>query len=140
MNNSPEPGSAAPLITFFAVTSAVAWSLWFPLSSSAIASPAHSDSSWSCWESLVPSTVGILLVARLRGRSGAVALLRPLTMLVPLALVVSILFGGATPVVDTTIFGVIFLFAFSIFPGNALGEEVGWRGFAPHACRHATAP
>ena len=52
-----------------------------------------------------------------------------LTMLVPLAVGVSILMGGDTPVVDNTIFGVLFLFAFMIFPGSALGEEIGWRGF-----------
>ena len=27
-------------------------------------------------------------------------------------------------------FGILFLFAFHIFPGSALGEELGWRGFA----------
>ena len=52
-----------------------------------------------------------------------------LTMLAPLAVGVSILMGGDTPVVDNTIFGVLFLFAFMIFPGSALGEELGWRGF-----------
>ena len=52
-----------------------------------------------------------------------------LAMLVPLAVGVSILMGGDTPVVDNTIFGVLFLFAFMIFPGSALGEEIGWRGF-----------
>jgi uncharacterized protein len=50
-------------------------------------------------------------------------------MLAPLAIGVSILFGGATPVVNNTIFGVLFLFAFHIFPGSAMGEEIGWRGF-----------
>jgi len=96
--------------------------------------------------SLVPSTVGVLFVALLRGRSGVRTLFRRLlhariglrwylavlavTMLAPLAVGVTILFGGATPVVDNTIFGVLFLFAFSIFPGSAVGEELGWRGFA----------
>jgi uncharacterized protein len=45
----------------------------------------------------------------------------------------SILLGGPAPIVDTSIIAVIGMFAFSIFPGSALGEEVGWRGFAlPH--------
>jgi membrane protease YdiL (CAAX protease family) len=26
--------------------------------------------------------------------------------------------------------GVAFFLAFSIFPGSALGEEIGWRGYA----------
>ena len=52
-----------------------------------------------------------------------------LAMLVPLAVGVSILMGGDIPVVDNTIFGILFLFAFHIFPGSAMGEEIGWRGF-----------
>jgi membrane protease YdiL (CAAX protease family) len=31
---------------------------------------------------------------------------------------------------DVTIPGVVSLFLFSIFPGSAMGEELGWRGFA----------
>jgi membrane protease YdiL (CAAX protease family) len=94
--------------------------------------------------SVVPSAMELLFVGLLRGRSGVRTLLRrllrgriglrwylavvALTMLVPLAVGLSILLGGATPVVNTTILGVLFLFAFSIFPGSALGEELGWRG------------
>jgi uncharacterized protein len=94
----------------------------------------------------VPSVLGVVFVALLRGRSGVRTLLGrllhariglrwylavlALTMLGPLALGVSVLFGGATAVVDNTILGVLFLFAFSIFPGSAVGEELGWRGFA----------
>jgi uncharacterized protein len=57
-------------------------------------------------------------------------------MLAPLAVGISILLGGPTPVVETTILGLLLLllllllFAFHIFPGSALGEELGWRGFA----------
>jgi uncharacterized protein len=96
--------------------------------------------------SLVPSAVGLLLVALLRGRSGVRTLLGrlvrgriglrwylavlALTMLAQLGLGLSILFGGDIPVVDTTILGVLVMFAFSIFPGRAMGEELGWRGFA----------
>jgi CAAX protease family protein len=95
--------------------------------------------------SLVPSTLGLVFVGLLRGRPGVRRVLRrlvhgrvglrwyvavlALAMLVPLAVGVSILMGGDTPVVDKTIFGVLFLFAFMIFPGSALGEELGWRGF-----------
>jgi membrane protease YdiL (CAAX protease family) len=69
-------------------------------------------------------------VGRVGGEAAAVLVVLALAMLAPLALVVSVLFGGDTPVVNTTNRGVLFLFAFSVFPGSALGEEVGWRGFA----------
>jgi membrane protease YdiL (CAAX protease family) len=60
-----------------------------------------------------------------------VVLLVPL--LVPLALGISVLLGGNVPTVDTSILAVVIMFLFSIFPGSALGEELGWRGFAvPH--------
>jgi len=95
--------------------------------------------------SLVPSTLGLVFIGLLRGKAGVRRVLRrlvhgriglrwylavlALAMLVPLAVGVSVLMGGDTPVVDNTIFGVLFLFAFMIFPGSALGEEIGWRGF-----------
>jgi membrane protease YdiL (CAAX protease family) len=54
-------------------------------------------------------------------------------MLVPCALGLSVLLGGSTPTVDATIPIALVMFVFSIFPGSALGEELGWRGFAlPH--------
>jgi len=43
---------------------------------------------------------------------------------------ISTWFGTPAPVVAVTIPGVLSLFLFSIFPGSALGEELGWRGFA----------
>jgi membrane protease YdiL (CAAX protease family) len=135
-----------PLISFFVLTYAVAWLLWAPLVIFRDRIPGLLGFVLVLLGSLVPSTVGVLFVALLRGRSGVRTLFRRLlhariglrwylavlavTMLAPLAVGVTILFGGATPVVDNTIFGVLFLFAFSIFPGSALGEELGWRGFA----------
>jgi uncharacterized protein len=60
-----------------------------------------------------------------------VVLLVPL--LVPVGLVVSVPLGGVTPILSTSVLTVLAMFAFSIFPGSALGEELGWRGFAlPH--------
>ena len=134
-----------PLISFFVLTYAVAWLLWAPLVIFRDRVPAPLAFVLLLLGSLVPSTVGVVLVALLRGRSGVRTLLGRLlrariglrwylavlglTMLVPLAVGVSILMGGDTPVVDNTIFGVLFLFAFMIFPGSALGEEIGWRGF-----------
>jgi uncharacterized protein len=135
-----------PLITFFAVTYAAAWSLWMPLVILRDRMPAAPGFLLTLLGSWVPSTVGVLIVAVLHGEQGVRTLLGRLLkgrvglrwylavlvlpLLVPLGLGVSILLGGATPAVDATIVGVLVLFAFSIFPGSALGEELGWRGLA----------
>jgi uncharacterized protein len=135
-----------PLISFFVLTYAVAWSLWIPLVIFGDRVPSRLGFVLTMLGSLVPSAMGVLFVGLLRGRSGVRTLLGrllrariglryylavlALTMLAPLAVGISILLGGPTPVVDATILGVLFLFAFHIFPGSALGEELGWRGFA----------
>jgi CAAX protease family protein len=95
--------------------------------------------------SLVPSTVGVVFVALIRGRSGVRTLLGRLlrarigvrwylaiALAIPAlcAVWVSTLLGGPTPVVVATIPAVVVSFLFSIFPGSAVGEELGWRGFA----------
>jgi uncharacterized protein len=134
-----------PLICFYVLTYVITWSLWAPLVIFRDRLPGPLGLVLAMLGSLVPSALGILFVALLRGRSGVRTLLGrllhariglrwylaalALTMLVPLAVGVSVLMGGDTPVVDNTIFGVLFLFAFMIFPGSALGEELGWRGF-----------
>ena len=134
-----------PLISFYVLTYAVSWLLWAPLVIFGDRVSGPLAFILLLLGSLVPSTMGVLFVALLRGRSGVRTLLGrllhariglrwylavvALTMLVPLAVGVSILMGGDTPVVDNTVFGVLFLFAFMIFPGSALGEELGWRGF-----------
>jgi uncharacterized protein len=134
-----------PLISFYVLTYAVSWLLWAPLVIFGDRVPGSLAFILLLLGSLVPSTMGVLFVALLRGRSGVRTLLGrllhariglrwylavvALTMLAPLAVGMSILMGGDTPVVDNTVFGVLFLFAFMIFPGSALGEELGWRGF-----------
>src|SRR5215204_4893818 len=40
------------------------------------------------------------------------------------------LLGGPAMSVDATLLSAVLLLAFMIFPGSALGEEVGWRGYA----------
>ena len=134
-----------PLISFYVLTYAVSWLLWAPLVIFGDRVPGPLAFILLLLGSLVPSTMGVLFVALLRGRSGVRTLLWrllhariglrwylavvALIMLVPLAVGMSILMGGDTPVVDNTVFGVLFLFSFMIFPGSALGEELGWRGF-----------
>jgi uncharacterized protein len=147
----PQAGTSSvirrhPLISFFVLTYVTSWLLWAPLVIARDRLPGPMAFVLLLLGSLVPSTVGIIFVALLRGRSGVRTLLRRLVhgriglswylaalavaMLAPLAVGVSILFGGNTPVVNNTILGVFLLFAFMIFPGSALGEELGWRGFA----------
>jgi CAAX protease family protein len=134
-----------PLIIFYVLTYAITWTLWAPLVIFRGQLPGPLGLVLAMLGSLVPSTLGLVFVGLLRGRPGVRRVLRrlvhgrvglrwyvavlALAMLVPLAVGVSILMGGDTPVVDKTIFGVLFLFAFMIFPGSALGEELGWRGF-----------
>ena len=130
-----------PLISFFVLTYVIAWLLWAPLVIFGDQLPGPLGFVLQMLGTLVPSTLGILFVALLRGRSGVRQLLGRLlharvglrwylvVLLAPFVLSLSVLFAGAR-VVDTTIFFVLFLFAFHIFPGSALGEELGWRGFA----------
>jgi membrane protease YdiL (CAAX protease family) len=134
-----------PLISFYVLTYAITWLLWAPLVIFGGSLPGPLAFVLRLLGSLVPSTLGLVFIGLLRGRPGVRRVLRrlvhgriglrwylaalALTMLVPLAVGISILMGGNTPVVDNTIFGILFLFAFMIFPGSALGEEIGWRGF-----------
>jgi uncharacterized protein len=135
-----------PIISFFVLTYAAAWMLWAPLVIFRDRIPGPVYFVLLVLGSLVPSTVGVLFVALLRGRSGVRTLFGRLLhgrvglrwylavvalSVLPLCAVwVSILLGGPAPVVAATIPAVVVTFLFSIFPGSALGEELGWRGFA----------
>jgi len=138
-----------PVRTFFAMTFAVSWALWLPLVLLPDRIPPTAAFLLALLGSLVPSTVALVLVARLHGRDEARRLLRrllmahvrigwyaaivALTALMLLAAWVATLIGVPGPVVVATIPGAVFLFLFSIFPGSAVGEEIGWRGYAlPH--------
>jgi membrane protease YdiL (CAAX protease family) len=135
-----------PLACFFVLTYVAAWCLWAPLV--ILRDDLHPAVAFILvlLGSLVPSTIAIVLVAIVHGNRGvrrllgrlvkwrvglrwyAVVLILPL--LAPLALGVSILLGGRAPTVDSSVIAVLVGFVFSIFPGSALGEELGWRGFA----------
>jgi uncharacterized protein len=137
-----------PLLTYFSLCYLAAWALWAPL---VVLSglPAPVGFVLVMLGTLVPSTVGVLLVAVVQGRRGVrrlfgrvvrwrvgvrwylVVLLVPL--LVPAGLALSSLLGGNVRAVSTSVLLVLAMFATSILPGSALGEELGWRGFAlPH--------
>jgi uncharacterized protein len=138
-----------PLVCFFALTYVAAWSLWAPLVIFRGTLPPAAGFVLGLLGTLMPSTVAIVLVAVIHGRRGVRRLLGRLLkwrvglrwyvvvlilpLLAPLALGVSILLGGPAPIVDVSVIAVLSMFVFSIFPGSALGEELGWRGFAlPH--------
>ena len=134
------------LIVFFACTYALSWAVWAPLVVLGDEVPAAPALLLAMLGSWVPSTVGIALTARLRGRQGVHELLRrvvrlrvgarwyvaafSLPLLMPLAVCINVLFGGDVPTLDTSLVGVVALFVVFIFPGSALGEEIGWRGVA----------
>ena len=135
-----------PLISFYVLTYAVSWLLWAPLVIFGDRVPGPLAFVLLVLGSNVPSAVGVLLIALLRGRAGVRILLGRLlyarvglrwylavvALAVPAlcAVWVSTLLGGHAPVVVMTIPAVVVSFLFSIFPGSAVGEELGWRGFA----------
>ena len=138
-----------PLACFFVLTYLAAWCLWAPLVLLRGTLPPAVAFILVMLGGWMPSTVAIVLVAIIHGKRGvrrllgrlvkwrvglrwyAVVLILPL--LVPLGLGLSILLGGPAPTVDSSIIAVLVGFVFSIFPGSAVGEELGWRGFTlPH--------
>jgi membrane protease YdiL (CAAX protease family) len=133
-----------PLASFFVLAYGISWTLWLPFAGTG--STAGLRLIPLALGSLVPSAVAIWLVALLHGKAGVKVLFRRLRiwrvgigwwvavvlLSTPAAAAVglSVLLGADAPDVAVTIPGVVFLFLFSIFPGSAGGEELGWRGFA----------
>ena len=95
----------------------------------------------------VPSVLAIVLTAIVLGRGALRKLLGRLliwrvnpfwylvVVLGPVALAGGVVtlnsvLGGPTLSLGMPLLGVAFFLAFSIFPGSALGEEIGWRGYA----------
>jgi membrane protease YdiL (CAAX protease family) len=134
-----------PLAVFLGSTFALSWALWAPLVVLGDRMPAGPGLLLVLLGSAVPSTVGILMVAWLNGQAEVRRLLRRLRRgrvgiswyaaivalsVLPLCAVwVSIALGATAPVVAVTLPGIISFYVFSIFPGSAMGEELGWRGF-----------
>lgn len=138
-----------PVMSFLALAYTASWILWLPLVVAGESAPSGIGFVLLLLGSLVPSAVALALTALLKGRPGVRALLRQLrqwrvgldwwasVLLLPgiavVAVAISVVLGGAVPDVTVAIPGLVVLFAFSIFPGSAGGEEIGWRGFAlPH--------
>ena len=145
-----------PLASFFVLAYLISWALWLPLVVTGDGSPTGLAFAPLLLGSLVPSAVAIVLVASQYGKAGVGTLLRRLLIwrfglgwwaaIIALsalslgAVGVHVLLGGDSPDVTATIPAAAFLFLFSIFPGSAGGEELGWRGFAlPHLQRSRSA-
>ena len=135
-----------PVGTFLALTYAASWAIWLPLIVLRDRMAAGPALLLLVLGSNVPSAVALLLVARLHGRAGVKRLLRrllparvgilvyaaifALTALAVAAVWLSTFVGIPAPEVAVTVPGLLSIFLFSIFPGSAVGEELGWRGFA----------
>src|SRR5215203_3645846 len=135
-----------PLITFFVLAYALTWILESPL---VFLGDSVSDTQslvLVILASNVPSALGIVLTAIVLGRGAIRKLLgrllpwrvNPLWYLVvflgPAALVggavaLNTLIGGPALSLGMPLLGVAVYLAFHIFPGSALGEEIGWRGY-----------
>jgi uncharacterized protein len=136
-----------PLITFFVLTYALAWILWLPLVVLQDTIPAAVGSVLVLLGSNVPSLLAIVLTALLLGRGALRKLLGRLliwrvdprwylvVVLLPVALsggmvALNAFVGGPAISVGVSLLTVVITLAFFIFPGSALGEEIGWRGYA----------
>src|ERR671917_1749926 len=135
-----------PLITFFVLAYALTWIIESPLVFLTDSVTATQGLVIVILASNVPSAVAIVLTAILFGRGALRKLLgrlliwrvNPLWYLVvilgPVALAggvvaLNALMGGPALSLGMPLLGAAIYLAFSIFPGSALGEEIGWRGY-----------
>jgi len=136
-----------PLITFFVLAYALAWIIESPLVFLGDSLTDTQDLVLTILASNVPSAMAIVLTAVVFGRGALRKLLgrlliwrvNPLWYLVvflgPAALAggvvaLNALLGGPALGLGMPLVGAAIFLAFSIFPGSALGEEIGWRGYA----------
>src|ERR687889_238965 len=135
-----------PIITFFVLTYALTWAIESPFVFLTDSVTATQGLVLIILASNVPSAVAIILTAVVLGRGALRKLLgrlliwrvNPLWYVVvflgPVALVggvvgLNALMEGPTLSLGMPLLGAAIFFAFSIFPGSALGEEIGWRGY-----------
>jgi uncharacterized protein len=135
-----------PLIAFFVLAYALAWIIESPLVFLTDSLTGTQGLILTILSANVPSVVAIVLTAIVFGRGALRKLLGQLliwrvnplwylgVVLGPVALVggmvaLNTLLGGPALSLGMTLLGVAIFFGFSIFPGSALGEEIGWRGY-----------
>jgi membrane protease YdiL (CAAX protease family) len=136
-----------PIITFFVLTYVLTWAIESPL---VFLTDSVTDTQGLVLVILasnVPSVVAIVLTASVFGRGPLRKLLarlliwriNPLWYLVvflgPVVLTggvvaLNALLGGPALSLGMPLLGVLGMLAFSLVPGSALGEEIGWRGYA----------
>src|ERR671920_1040903 len=136
-----------PIITFFVLTYALTWAIESPFVFLTDSVTATQGLVLIILASNVPSAVAIVLTAIVFGRGALRKLLgrlliwrvNPIWYLVvflgPVALVggvvgLNALMGDPALSLGMPLLGAAVFLAFSIFPGSALGEEIGWRGYA----------
>src|SRR5215210_6654072 len=135
-----------PIITFFVLTYAITWAIESPLVFLTDFVTATQGLVLVILASNVPSVMAIVLTAMVFGKGSLRKLLgrlliwhvNPLWYLVvflgPVVLVggavaLNALVGGPALSLGMPLLGAAIFLAFSIFPGSALGEEIGWRGY-----------
>jgi membrane protease YdiL (CAAX protease family) len=129
------------------LTYALSWVLWLPLVVLRDTFPAAPGLVLVLLGSAVPSLLAIVLTAIVFGRGSLRELLGGLliwrvdlrwylvAVLGPVALAggivaFNVLLGGPAISINVPLLAVVITLAFHIFPGSALGEEIGWRGYA----------
>jgi uncharacterized protein len=137
-----------PLITFFVLAYALSWLIESPLVflRDTVTAGDPPGLFLVILASNVPSVLAIVLTATVLGRGSLRKLLgrlliwrvNPLWYLMvvlgPVVLVggvvgLNALMGGPALSLGVPLLGAAIFLAFSIFPGSALGEEIGWRGY-----------
>jgi uncharacterized protein len=135
-----------PIITFFVLTYVFTWAIESPLVFLTDSVTATQGLVLVILASNVPSAVAIVLTAIVLGRGALRKLLGRLLIwrvslfwylvvfLGPVALTggvvgLNTLMGGPALSLGMTLVGATIFFAFSVVPGSALGEEIGWRGY-----------
>ena len=135
-----------PIITFFVLAYALTWAIESPFVFLTDSVTATQGLVLIILASNVPSAVAIILTAVVLGRGALRKLLgrlliwrvNPIWYLVvflgPVALVggvvgLNALMGGPALSLGMPLVGATIFFAFSVVPGSALGEEIGWRGY-----------
>jgi uncharacterized protein len=135
-----------PLITFFVLTYALSWAFEIPLVVLRDGIAGIQGLVLNLLAANVPSVLAIVLTAMVFGRGSLRRLLgrlliwrvNPLWYVVVLGpfflaggmIALNTLLGGPAISLDVPLLTAVIMLAFFIFPGSAMGEEIGWRGYA----------